>query len=129
MTKTSQDFTLYQGQTKQVTVPCVDGNDDPIDLTGAEVHWRLFADPSDAVASSLMHKATTLGGDDALSLVDVNANSGELDSARFLCVPADSDDLESGLYFHELHETDAIGNESPLATGWVTIKPSPAGRA
>lgn len=129
MTTVNQDFTLYQGQDKQVTIPCVDSVGDAVDLTGAEVHWRLFNDPSDSAASALMHKATILAGDDDLALVLINGLTGELDAAQFTCVSADSENLDGGLYYHELHEVDALGNESPLATGWVSIKLSPAGRA
>ena len=129
MTKVNQDFTLYQGQTKQVSVPCVDENETPIDLTGAEVHWYLLRDPADAIGSALIHKATTLTLDDKITLTLMDGDSGELDAAVFLCVPTDSEDLGVGEFFHILYETDAIGNESPLATGWVTIAQSPPGRA
>lgn len=120
---------MYQGQTKQVTVPCVDENENPIDMTGATVTWRLYRDPSNEVGSALIFKSTALSGDDKITLTLINGATGELDAAVFKIVDVDTEDLLAGEYWHELHETDVLGNESPLAIGWVTVRPSPAGRA
>ena len=108
MTKVNQDFTLYQGQSKLVQVPCVDEDENPIDLTGAEVHWYLLEDPADAIGSAHIHKATTLALDDKITLTLINGDSGELDAAVFTCVHTDSENLGVGEFFHILYETDAL---------------------
>jgi hypothetical protein len=119
MTVGMQDFTLYVGQTKVVTIPVVDSLGAPLNMTGYTKEWGLWQSAYDLQADAILSKA-----DGAISLVNVN---GTLDGLRFTISAAEALTLRGleGRYYHEARVKDGSNNEGPVTIGTVTVEPSP----
>lgn len=120
MTEVQQNFTVYQGQDRLVIVPVVDGNNQPKVMTGGTPEAYVFDDPGDDLGDALISKT---GG--AISLVNYNDTD---DAVQFQIDDTDTKSIDVGVYYHEIWVADATGNKQPVATGWMTLKPSPKGR-
>jgi len=119
MTVTQQDFTLYVGQTKEVTIPVVDAAGVPLNMTGYTKEWGMWRSALNVQAEAVMTKA-----DGDITLVNVN---GTNDGLRFTITAAQAFALLGlqGRYYHEARVKDASGKEGPVTTGTVTVEPSP----
>ena len=117
MTKTAQNIVIYAGDTANITVTVLDGDNVSgarKNIAGSVISWVLF-DPD---ATGVMLTKTTA---DAISITD--GLNGEL---VIPLVPADTETIPPGNYRHEAEVTDASGNVSTAMTGDFIIKESRA---
>jgi hypothetical protein len=100
MTAVNQNFSMYQGDTKNIIVP-VDG---VTDLIGATLKWGLRKRESSTTNDIVKESEITISGTE-------------------ITIPLKPPDTETllGLYFHECELTDQQGNVSTLFTGNVNI--------
>ena len=109
MTKNAQDFEVYQGDTKQVTITITDEAGAALTLTGSSQKWEAFDG-----ATAAIQKA-----DVDISLVSVD---GTDDAIRFTIDPADTATLTAGTYAHEAEVTDSTSNVSTVTRGTMTVR-------
>lgn len=105
MTAKNQNFEMYAGDTKTVTVT-VSG----VDLTGASVKW--------AAKKSIYNVEPDIYKETADGLMIAAS-----DSFVIALAPEDTAALV-GSYYHEAEVTDAAGNVSTVMTGTVKIERS-----
>jgi hypothetical protein len=100
MTAVNQNFSMYQGESKNLIVS-VDG---VTDLIGATLKWGLRKRESSTINDILKESEITVSGTE-------------------ITIPLKPPDTETllGTYFHECELTDQQGNVSTLFTGIVTI--------
>lgn len=110
MTMENQNFSMHQGEDKEITVPTVDANGNSVDISGATLEWIMQRYINDA--TNRVTKSPTV----------VNANDSN-DGVQWTLEPADTKDLPARLYWHECRIT-ITGNQSLLFTGWITLKES-----
>ena len=107
MTTTDQNFTMWQGEDKDITINLVDSNGDPFgDLAGLTFAWKLAT--SENATTTLVSKVPT----------------GTTDFVTFSLADTDTQDLAPGGYYQECRVTDAGGDEDVVLTGGVTLKAS-----
>lgn len=115
MTVTDQDFSMYAGDSRTLTIAVVDGDGAAVNLTGASIEWGLW---SDADATTLLISKSTSSG------ITILTQSGDtLGKFRVTLAPADTSGLQ-GDYRHEAEVTDGAGNISTTTTGKATISAS-----
>jgi hypothetical protein len=105
MTSTSQDFTIYQGEAKQI-VFTVSGL---AAVAGLSAEWVLWG------GEALVTKTSVLGG---IALADL----GDTISATVTLDSDDSADVAAGRYVHQLVLVDADDDRAVVAEGAVTVK-------
>jgi hypothetical protein len=100
MTAINQNFTMYQGDTKNLIVP-VEG---VTDLTGSTLQWGLRKRESSTTNDIFKNNEITINGNE-------------------ITIPLKPPDTETllGTYWHECELTDQQGNVSTLFTGVATI--------
>ena len=118
MTEFKQNFAHVRGDSREVTIPVVDGDGDPEDLTDGTVRWQL-RHKDDATSPVLITKTSAAA---TASLVRVNGVVGELDAIRFTLLPADTLALEVAHYDHEAEFIDVLGNVATVSRGIMEIK-------
>jgi len=107
-----QNFELTQGVDKDLVFTVSDNAGDAVDITGATIFWKLYAD--DVNGDTKVSK----GSDSIGGVVITTALSG-----IFTVTLADTDTvLLSGTFFHEAKVVDSSGNISLVSRGWVFIK-------
>lgn len=121
MTKTQQNFTLYQGQDRTIQIPVVDEDGAAKTMTGGTPTFYAFDDPSDALTDAIISIA-----DGDITIISID---GTDDGVQIVFEDADTESVDVGDYFWEGWVADPAGNDNPVATGWLTIKPSPKGRS
>ena len=102
MAATNQNFEMWQGEDKEIVFAIEDAND----LSGASAEWRM----ADQVYRPA---AITKSG-----VVD-----GDAKTVKVTLVPADSEELKSGTWKHQLRLIDSAGKRNKAAEGTVTIHP------
>lgn len=113
----AQNFTMYAGDTKIITVTVTDDDDEAVDLTGATIRWqasRLVVDEG-FDADPLISKDNDTGG-------GIESASPSTGVFEVTLDPDDTEDL-SGLYYHEAEVIDADGNVATVMTGRMTVVP------
>lgn len=106
-----QDFEMFSGNTKSITVVVVEEAGEPVNLTGAlAIDWHLKRAPGARL--SLVKKSL----DDGIMITD--AISGEFE------ISLDVQDTLSlgGTYYHECSIISAVGNRATVLYGYVTIR-------
>ncbi len=116
MTKTAQDFELYQGETKEVTVNTDDAAGAAKVLTGGTATFGAYRSLEDPKPEVVLKKS---GGD--VSFVNVD---GTDDGIRFTLDPKDSARL-SGDYPFIVDAVDSAGDEAVVLAGTMKVKPNP----
>ncbi len=116
MTKVDQDFELYQGETKEVTVNTDDAAGAAKAMTGGSATFGAYRSLESPKPEVVLKKS---GGD--ISFVDVD---GTDDGIRFTLAPADSARL-SGAYPFIVDGVDSAGDEAVVSIGVMTVKPNP----
>ena len=107
MTTTDQNFTMWAGEDKDITVNLVDADGDAYgDLTGLTFAWKMAT--SENASAALVSKTPT----------------GTTDSIAFSLADTDTQSLAPGVYYHECRVTDAGGDEDVVFTGGITLKAS-----
>ena len=110
MTAVNQDFSIYQGESKQVTFDVTDENGDNLDLTSyTAIEWIAYHPDSKVNQISK----------DLSSGIEVGGNTYE---AVVTFDPSDTSGIDPYEYPHELRITAADGAESVVATGTMTLK-------
>jgi len=109
MTSVNQNFTVYAGDTAQVSIG-VTQSGAAASLSSTSIVWVL----EEEVGSGSLVKLTT---DDYISV------SGSI--VILGISPSHTQNL-NGKYYHEVEVTDTSGNISTVTTGTVTIKKSGA---
>ena len=106
MTKQNQDFLMWSGDDKVITVTVYDNDDDVVDVTGATITWRLSQNiESEALITKTVGDGIAISGHTFILTLE----------------PADTTSL-SGRYYHEAEITDADGNVNTGMVGYATIK-------
>lgn len=106
MAETNQNFSMYQGETKNLVVPITKEDGTALDLTGATITWALRQRMTST--SNLITKSTP-------SQITVSGNT-----LTVHLIPSDTTSLK-GAFYHECKMTDTQGNVSELFTGLATI--------
>lgn len=106
MTQTNQNFSMYQGETKNLVVPITDENGNNLSLTGSTITWALRQRMTST--SNLITKSTP-------SQITINSNT-----LTVHLLPTDTASIK-GAFYHECKMTDTSGNVSELFTGLATI--------
>jgi hypothetical protein len=107
MTTTDQNFTMWAGEDKDITVNLVDADGAAYgSLTGLTFAWKMAT--SENASSVLVTKTPT----------------GTTDSITFSLADTDTQGLAPGVYYHECRVTDASFDEDVVFTGGMTIKGS-----
>lgn len=109
MTKQNQDFLMWSGDDKVITVTVYDNDDNVVNITGATITWQLSQNID---SSALITK--TVGSGIALS----DPVNGQF---TITLEPADTASL-AGRYYHEAQITDSSGDISTGLVGHATIK-------
>lgn len=116
MTKKNQDFEMYQSTAKILTVPVVDENDAPLNLTDATIYYGVFT--AKGVGAAVIEKDGAVSG--GITLVN---SAGTNDALRIAIDEADTNDLLSGRYYHECRVT-LNGQPQVVFEGRIRLKKS-----
>ena len=117
MTKLNQDFTMFQGEDKQIRVPVTDSDGDPVDMGSfTTVTWLLFTNK--AATAATLTKQTGGSGITVISINDTN------DGVQILLETDDTHEVAKGTYYHECRGIDGAGNEGVLFEGSLNLKQS-----
>ena len=111
--KIGQDFDIPRGDDRELEFTALDEDDDdaPKSLTGAtEIKWEAFQG-----STAIIQKTYT--GSGGVTLFDVDVTD---DGVRVTLEPADTEDLDDGIYTHEL-ECVIGGKRVTLAQGNLTL--------
>jgi hypothetical protein len=108
-----QNFEIYAGDSKNITVTVTNADGSPIDLTGATIKWALkkrVSSPADITKETNTNAGISVA----------NPTTG------VFLIPLKPDDTKdlSGVFYHEAEVTDGVGNVSTVLTGEVTIHKS-----
>jgi hypothetical protein len=113
MTATGQNFSMYQGDTRNLNVTCL-GVDD---LSSSDLTWVSYRLTNNAI---VLTKTTASGGGITVS--------GASNIFTVAIEPSDTLSL-LGLYKHECELKDATGNISTIFVGKMTVLKSKANNA
>lgn len=108
MALTSQNISMYAGETKDITFSVVDSSDVPLNISGCVLKWGYALN---TLEPSRLTKTTSSG------ITVTNASSG------YFSVHLDDIDTSGkmGDYYHEAQLTDALGNVSVISNGTLSI--------
>lgn len=109
MTIKNQNFEMYAGDTKNVSVTITNSSGAVVNLTGAVITWVL------TFQSGTLQKATATG-----TITVANPATGVF---TFNLLPIDTTGKQ-GVFNHGVEMVDATGNASTLLTGLATIVPT-----
>lgn len=112
MTEYAQDFEVFQGDHRQITIPITDEAGLAKTITGSTQRWEAF-DPATGVRA--IQKSDT-----DISIVTVAP--GTNNAIRFTLVPADTASLAAKEYDHEAEIADIGGNVSTVTRGKMTVR-------
>ena len=118
MTKLDQDFQMYQGAAKILTVPIVDSDGQPLDMTGGAVYYGVFTSKSAAGKSAAVIEKTSGAGE--ITLVNSAATN---DALRIVIDEVDTNGLLPGRYYHEARLT-LNGDDGVVFEGRLRLKRS-----
>jgi len=116
MTSEDQNFELYAGESKVLTVTVKDAAGALIDLTGSTIEWIVKRAEDDAAGLITKTTVPITGG---ITLSNQTTNKGEF---TITLLPADTLSLGGASYYHEAEVTDAATNVSTVTRGVVTVK-------
>lgn len=108
MTAINQDFSMYQGDTKNLVVSVTKDDGSELDLTGCTVKWAIL-------------KSTT----NSEKLVLIETPRIRTDN-NTITIPISSTDTLNllGKYYHECKLIDTQGNASTIFVGYITLNKS-----
>ena len=111
MTTTDQNFTMWQGEDKTITVNLVDGDGVAYgDTSALTFTWKVA---TSAFASSvLLTKSTGSGITNGTSKIEIEINE------------TDTDDWTSATYYHECRVVDGSSEEDVVFVGGLTLEDS-----
>ncbi|MFD0825868.1 hypothetical protein ACT8ZR_09335 [Neobacillus sp. M.A.Huq-85] len=106
MAEINQNFSMYQGETKNIVVPITKDDGSNVDLTAAVLNW--------SVRQREYSTTTVLVKESPDITVEGNTLTIHLK-------PPDTETL-LGTYYHKCEIVDQQANDSVLFTGFVTVK-------
>ena len=109
MTTTAQNFTMWSGDDKTITVTVVDGDGTAQDITAATISYKLqpaVDDATGAITKTVGSGVTITNAAGGIFTVDIAAAN----TASF-----------AGIYYHECQVTSSGGVVSTVFVGNVTI--------
>lgn len=109
MTTTGQNFTMWQGEDKSITVTLTDADGGAIDTAGLTFTWSMAEDASE---TALLTKSTGSGITNGSSAITIALDE------------ADTDDVAAGTYYHECRVVDGSSQHDVVFTGGLTLKES-----
>lgn len=112
MTATNQHLTFYAGEDLTITAQVLDGDGDPVSLTGASITWVLVSQSGTAVITK-----TTAGG-----TVTLSTTTATNDTVSVTLTDTDTGALTDTVYTHEAAITS--DPSQVLWTGGVTVRTS-----
>ena len=121
MTKEDQDFTLYQNTAKVLTIPIVDADGQPVNMTGGIIYYGVFTSKS-AVGTdaALIEKTRNAAGVGEIALVN---SADTADAMRIPIDETDTNGLLPGRYYHEARLT-LDGKPAVVFEGRLRLKRS-----
>lgn len=108
------DFTIYQGDSKVLSVTVADEDGVAVPVDGMTIRWQA----SPVITGGFETTATLSKDNGALGGITTVTEEGVFEVEL---EPADTEEL-SGLYYHEAELTDGAGNVSTVLTGRMTIR-------
>lgn len=102
---------MFQGDTKDLEIRVVDGDNNPLDLTGSTLEWRLYKDVD---SPELIYKDLMNDG------IDVTDAVGGVFVVRLIPLDTVTGNLH-GRYEHEAIVTDVRGYVATVLTGKAFI--------
>jgi hypothetical protein len=117
MTEVQQNFSLYQGQDCTVQIPVLDEDDQPKPMTSGTPTFHMFYDPDADLADAVL----SITGS-AITIISIDDTD---DGVQIVFAGSDTAGIAIGDYYFQVWVADNAGNDNPVTTGWVTIKPSP----
>ena len=110
MTTENQNFTMWSGDSKVLTVTVTDSDGAAVNLTGATINYVLKKQLGGG-----MNTITKATGGSGIVITDAAAGTCE--------ITLDATDTASllGSFYHECQVTDSYGNVSTIFIGTVTI--------
>lgn len=111
MAATGQNFELFQGDYKEVTISVVDENGQAVDLTGYNAVWCMYIQNVDDVVIAITK--TTSGG-----ITIPSPTSGEL---VITLEDVDTENLIPRIYSHQCEIEDLLGRHATVTTGYVKL--------
>jgi hypothetical protein len=119
MTKENQSFTLYIGQTAEVTVNVDEaGSTNAQSLAGADLGFWMTSDRKGGSSDAALRFYSS---DGMMSTTDVD---GSDDGIKFRIESSDSAQFSPGTYYYEIWAKDASGNSAPVTIGQISVKRS-----
>lgn len=116
MPKRRQDFDVWQGETARLRIKCLDEANQPLDLSGLSLLWRLTVSVEDQTA--LVEKLSPT--------ITTEDRDGSDDGAVVPLTPTELAALKPRRYRHELRYF--VGADSNLLTiGTLTVYASSTG--
>ena len=110
MTSINQDFTMYAGDSKTLTVTVTDGAGAAKNITSATITWKMLEEQGGTVKLT-----KTVGSGIALT----TPSSGIF---TVTIAAADTSAFLAGQYYHEAEVTDSGSLVSTVLTGTITLK-------
>lgn len=114
MTRQSQDFEIWAGEYKEITIAILKPDDTPEDLTGATVEWVVKKRP-DASLPALVSKTAAAG------IVILAPPTDGL--VKVTLDEADTKAL-AGTYYHETEGRDSANRPFTPTIGVLVVQPS-----
>jgi hypothetical protein len=115
MTEQSQDFEIWAGEYKEITITVLDAAGNPEVLTGATASWVLKKRP-DASLPALVSKSHDHGAE-----VLVPETEGKV---KIVLDSDDTADLAPGTYYHETQVLDSAGRPFTPTVGYLVVQSS-----
>lgn len=113
MTKTAQNYTIYAGDTVELSVSVTDSITGAAkNITGATIKWVLYNSRS---STATLTKTTASG-------ITITDGVGGL--YIITATPVETAAITPDIYYHESEITDSGGRVSTVFTGNITVKPS-----
>ena len=114
MTEIKQNFEVWAGDDKEITVIVREEDDSLLDLSGYTFNWVMYDLDDESV-----HLTKTL----STGLSVPTPSNGEV---VITLEPDDTENLDTGLYRHELEATSSTNKISTVTVGYVIIRTSVA---
>src|SRR5574340_899717 len=117
MTTVNQDFSLWQCDDKTLSVSLTESGA-ALNITGCTIRWVLRKEAASGTA--LLTKTTASG---------ITITNGVAGLCSIALADTDTDDIDPGVYYHEMSVVDTLGNVSTVLTGRCTVYPSAVAEA
>lgn len=109
MTVTSQDFTIFQGDVKQITISVTDEADDILPLDGYDIIWVWYRATNKEEVLRM-----TLG--DGITVPTPSNGQIKID-----VLPVDTEDIVPNTYIHECEISTSPTDISTVTVGTVKV--------